>query len=130
MRLRAPLLLAPLLLTTALVAGPAVADPLPVGDTTYVERSLNRDGPLVIEHRPVERTPGGRRSGNAAEIAGFCRDGGIIRRRDEFGRPVILRQREVCDSVAPRTLNPGDVDPRPTWPAEQVVRSRVLRARG
>ncbi len=125
MRLRASLFLAALAF-----AGPAVADPLPVNETTYVERSLNRDGPLVIEHRPVPRTPGGRRSGSSAEIAGFCRDGGIIRRRDEFGQPVILRQREVCDGVAPRTLNPGDVDPRPTWPAERVVRSRVLRVRG
>jgi hypothetical protein len=125
MRLRAPLLLAALV-----IAGPAVAEPLPVGETTYIERSLNRDGPLVIEHRPVARTPGGRRGGSSAEIAGFCRDGGIIRRRDEFGQPVILRQREVCDSVAPRTLNPGDVDPRPTWPAERVERSRALRVRG
>lgn len=125
MRLRAPLLFA-----TLAFAGPAVAEPLPVGETTYIERSLNRDGPLVIEHRPIARTPGGRRAGNSAELAGFCRDGGIIRRRDEFGQPVILRQREVCDNVAPRTLNPGDVDPRPTWPAEQVVRGRVLRARG
>ena len=120
MRLRASLFL-----VAFAFAGPAVADPLPVNETTYVERSLNRDGPLVIEHRPVPRTPGGRRSGS-----GFCRDGGIIRRRDEFGQPVILRQREVCDGVAPRTLNPGDVDPRPTWPAERVVRSRVLRVRG
>ncbi|MCJ2043411.1 hypothetical protein MKK58_02460 [Methylobacterium sp. J-078] len=125
MRLRASLLLAALEF-----AGPALAEPLPVNETTYVERSLNRDGPLVIEHRPVQRTPGGRRRGSSAEIAGFCRDGGIIRRRDEFGQPVILRQREVCDGVAPRTLNPGDVDPRPTWPAERVVRSKVLRARG
>ncbi|GJD97856.1 hypothetical protein [Methylobacterium iners] len=109
---------------------PAAADPLPVNETTYVERSLNRDGPLVIEHRPVPRNPGGRRSGSAAEIAGFCRDGGHIRRRDEAGRPVIVRQREVCDSIAPRTLNPGDVDPRPTWPAERATRLRALRARG
>ena len=125
MRLRAPLFLA-----TLVLAGPAVAEPLPVGETTHVERSLNRDGPLVIEHRPVPRTPGGRRGGSSADIAGFCRDGGIVRRRDEFGQPVILRQREVCDSVAPRTLNPGDMDPRPTWPAEQVVRNRALRVRG
>ena len=125
MRLRTAFFLAPLV-----IALPALAEPLPVGETTYVERSLNRDGPLVIEHRPIARTPGGRRSGNAAELAGFCRDGGIVRRRDEFGQPVILRQREVCDGIAPRTLNPGDVDPRPTWPAEQVTRSRVLRVRG
>ena len=111
-------------------AMPAAADPLPVDETTYVERSLNRDGPLVIEHRPIARNPGGRRRGSAAEIAGFCRDGGHIRRRDEMGRPVILRQREVCDSVAPRTLNPGDVDARPTWPAERVARGRALRTRG
>lgn len=109
---------------------PAAANPLPVDETTYIERSLNRDGPLVIEHRPIARNPVGRRGGSAAEIAGFCRDGGHIRRRDEMGRPVLLRQREVCDSVAPRTLNPGDVDPRPTWPAERVARERALRARG
>lgn len=109
---------------------PALADPLPVGETTYIERSLNRDGSLVIEHRPVARAPGGRLSGSAAEIAGFCRDGGHVRRRDEAGRLVIVRQREVCDNVAPRTLAPGDVDPRPTWPAESVSRQRVLRSRG
>ncbi|WP_430913918.1 hypothetical protein [Methylobacterium sp. sgz302541] len=114
-----------------LLAGlvPAAAEPLPVGETTYVERSLNRDGPLVIEHPPVARNPYGRRKGSSAEIAGFCRDGGYIRRRDEFGHPVIVRQREVCDSVAPRTLNPGDVDPRPVWPQEVVLRERVLRSR-
>ncbi|MGU3359945.1 hypothetical protein ACLBWX_06375 [Methylobacterium sp. M6A4_1b] len=125
MRLRAILFI-----TTLVIAGPVIADPLPAGETTYIERSLNRDGPLVVEHRPVARTPGGRRGGGSAELSGSCRDGGIIRRRDEFGQPVILRQREICDSVAPRTLNPGDVDPRPTWPAEQVERSRALRVRG
>ena len=109
---------------------PALADPLPVDETTYIERSLTRDGPLVIEHRPVARAPGARRGGSGAEIAGFCRDGGYIRRRDEFGRPVIIRQREVCDSVAPRTMEPGVVDPRPTWPAEAVPNQRVLRSRG
>lgn len=109
---------------------PALADSLPVGETTYIERSLNRDGPLVIEHRPIARAPGGRLSGNSAEIAGFCRDGGHIRRRDEAGRLVIVRQREVCDNVAPRTLAPGFVDPRPTWPAEAIPRQRVLRSRG
>ena len=36
-----------------------------------------------------------------AAIAGYCRDGGLIRRRDEFGNPVIIRQREIGDSVAP-----------------------------
>lgn len=109
---------------------PASAESLPVRETTYHERSLNRDGPLVIEHPPVERMPGGRRAGKTAEIAGYCRGGGIIRRRDETGRPVILRQREVCDSVAPRTMAPGEVDARPTWPAETVERRRVLRSRG
>lgn len=107
----------------------ASAQPLPVGETTYVERSLNRSGTLVIEHPPVAVNPYGRRNGQAA-IAGFCREGGLIRRRDASGRPVILRQREVCDSVAPRTLSPGEVDPRPAWPAEYVVRQKVLRARG
>lgn len=108
---------------------PAAAGPLPTGETTYVERSLNRDGPLVVEHPPVARNPYGRRRGSSAEIAGFCRDGGFIRRRDEFGNPVIVRQREVCDSVAPRTLNPGDADPRPAWPAEAARSRVVLRAR-
>lgn len=129
MRLHAPFLLAALV-AAPLASLPAAAQSLPVNETTYVERSLNRDGPLVIEHRPIPRTPGGRRGGSSAEIAGFCRDGGIVRRRDEFGQPVILRQREICDGVAPRTLNPGDVDPRPVWPAEQAVRGRVLRVRG
>lgn len=105
------------------------AEPLPVGETTYVERSLDRSGTLVIEHPPVAVNPYGRRNGNAA-IAGFCREGGLIRRRDEAGRPVIVRQREVCDSVAPRTLMPGEVDPRPAWPAEYVARQRVLRSKG
>lgn len=109
--------------------GPVAAEPLPVGETTYVERSLNRDGPLVVEHPPVARNPYGRRNGRSAEIAGFCRDGGVIRRRDAFGHLVIVRQREVCDSVAPRTLNPGDIDPRPVWPREVVLRERVLRSR-
>lgn len=123
-------LCAPLLLVTLAGGVPAIAGPLPVDETTYVEQSLNRDGQLVVEHRPIARVPGGRRSGSAAEIAGGCREGGIIRRRDEFGQPVILRQREICDSVAPRTLRPGEVDPRPTWPEETVARRTVLRARG
>ena len=107
----------------------AAAQSLPAGETTYVERSLNRSGTLVIEHPPVAENPYGRRNGQAA-IAGYCRDGGLVRRRDAFGNPVILRQREICDSVAPRTLAPGQVDPRPTWPADAVTRQRVLRAKG
>ena len=107
----------------------ATAQPLPVGETTYVERSLNRSDLLTVEHPPVEVNPYGRRNGDAA-IAGFCREGGLIRRRDEFGNPIIVRQRELCDSVAPRTLAPGEVDPRPTWPAERVSRERVLRSKG
>jgi hypothetical protein len=114
---------------SVLGAGLAQAEGLPTAETTYVERSLNRDGPLVIEHPPVATNPYGRRGGSAA-IAGFCRDGGYIRRRDEYGNAVIVRQREVCDSVAPRTLMPGEVDPRPAWPAERVMRERVLRAKG
>ncbi|AIQ91762.1 MULTISPECIES: hypothetical protein [Methylobacterium] len=107
----------------------AGAQSLPVGETTYIERSLNHTDTLVIEHPPVAANPYGRRNGHAA-IAGYCRDGGLIRRRDEFGNPVIIRQREVCDSVAPRTLSPGEVDPRPSWPADAVARQRVLRAKG
>ncbi|MCJ2062626.1 hypothetical protein MKK63_07890 [Methylobacterium sp. J-088] len=107
----------------------AGAQSLPVGETTYVERSLNHSDTLVIEHPPVAVNPYGRREGQAA-IAGYCRDGGLIRRRDAFGNPVIIRQREICDSVAPRTLNPGEVDPRPTWPADADARERVLRSKG
>lgn len=112
-------------LTAALTQ--AGAQGLPVGETTYVERSLNHMDTLVIEHPPVAVNPYGRRNGQAA-IAGYCRAGGLIRRRDAFGNLVIIRQREVCDSVAPRTLDPGEVDPRPTWPA--VARERVLRSKG
>ncbi len=98
----------------------------PEATTTYVERSLNGQAPLTIEHPPVERNPRGRR-GDSAAIAGFCRDGGTIMRRDEFGRPAYLRQREVCDNVAPRQMWPGHVDPRPAWPAERArVRSRAI----
>ncbi|GAB6843971.1 hypothetical protein JCM2811A_29730 [Methylorubrum rhodinum] len=98
----------------------------PEATTTYVERSLNRQAPLTIEHLPVERNPRGRR-GDSAAIAGFCRDGGTILRRDDSGRPVYLRQREVCDNVAPRQMWPGHVDPRPAWPAERArMRSRAI----
>lgn len=124
--LRARLLLT-LLALGAVPAGAARAQGLPVGETTYIERSLNRDGALTVEHPPVERNPYGRRGGDAA-IAGFCREGGFVRRRDAFGNPTIVRQREVCDSVAPRTLMPGAVDQRPTWPAERPA--AVLRATG
>lgn len=110
----------------ALATGAAAAEPLPVDETTYVERSLNRDATLTVEHPPVPRNPRGRRASRSAEIAGFCRDGGVIRRRGENGE-IILRQRELCDSIAPRTLYPGQVDPRPTWPAERVV---VVRTKG
>lgn len=98
----------------------------PEATTTYVERSLNGEAPLTIEHPPVERNPRGRRGGSAA-IAGFCRDGGTIMRRDELGRPAYLRQREVCDNIAPRQMWPGHVDPRPAWPAERArLRSRAI----
>ncbi|MGE8128263.1 hypothetical protein SAMN04488144_105283 [Methylobacterium sp. 190mf] len=107
----------------------AGAQSLPVGETTYIERSLNHSDTLVIEHPPVAANPYGRRNGQAA-IAGYCRDGGLVRRRDEFGNPVIIRQREICDSVAPRTLSPGQVDPRLSWPADAVARQRVLRVKG
>ncbi|MCJ2089277.1 hypothetical protein MKK88_25285 [Methylobacterium sp. E-005] len=107
----------------------AGAQSLPVGETTYIERSLNHTDTLVIEHPPVAVNPYGRREGQAA-IAGYCHDGGLVRRRDAFGNPVIIRQREICDGVAPRTLNPGEVDPRPTWPADAVAREHVLRSKG
>ena len=44
----------------------------PEATTTYVERSLNHQAPLTIEHPPVERNPRGRRRGDAAAIAGYC----------------------------------------------------------
>lgn len=141
MRRHASRVLALATLLAASVAVPAVAGTFPwdrpfvLGDadpgeeTTYVERSLNRQAPLTIEHPPVPR---GRAGGDRAAIAGFCYEGGYVTRHDAFGRP-ILRQREVCDNVAPRTLRPGDVDPRPVWPAVRRVpreRARVVRARG
>lgn len=124
--MRLSLLSAACLLGTLVQAG---AQSLPVGETTYVEHSLNRSDTLIVEHPPVAVNPYGRRGGSAA-IAGFCREGGIVRRLDQFGNPVILRQREVCDSVAPRTLDPGEVNPRPVWPAETVTARRVLRVKG
>lgn len=124
--MRLPLLSAACLVATLVQAS---AQGLSVGETTYVERSLNRSDTLIVEHPPVAVNPYGRRRGSAA-IAGFCREGGIIRRRDQFGNPVILRQREVCDSVAPRTLDPGEVDPRPAWPSETIMARRVLRVKG
>lgn len=102
-------------------------EPALVDQTTYVERSLNRHGPLTIEHAPMPRHLDHTRDGDPAAIAGFCRSGGYVRRRTLAGEPVLLRQREVCDSVAPRTLAPGEVDPRPAWPREVV---RVLRSKG
>jgi len=133
-RLASPLALATLFV--ALGCGGAFALSLPFEEsdylppeatTTYVERSLNHQAPLTIEHPPVERNPRGRRRGDAAAIAGFCRDGGTVLRRDTMGRPTYLRQREVCDNVAPRTLWPGHVAPRPAWPAEAApVRSRAI----
>ena len=63
-------------------------------------------------------------------MAGFCHSGGTIRRRDEYGRLVIVREREVCENVAPRQLWPGHVDPRPVWPNRPVVRQRALATKG
>ncbi|MCE4225583.1 hypothetical protein HCU64_17660 [Methylobacterium sp. C25] len=99
----------------------------PEETTTYVERSLNHQAPLTIEHPPVASS--GRRGRRSAAIAGYCREGGTIVRRDELGQPVI-RQREVCDSVAPRNLWPGHTDPRPAWPAPRFINRAALRTRG
>ena len=102
------------------------SDYLPPEDTTtYVERSLNRQAPLTIEH---PRLPRGAGHGSAA-MAGFCHEGGMIRRITEDGQ-VVLRQREVCENVAPRTLWPGHTDPRPAWPARTTVRRRALVTKG
>ncbi len=99
----------------------------PEATTTYHERSLNRQAPLTIEHPPV--APGGGRRGRAPDIAGFCHEGGTVLRSDRSGQPIV-RQREVCDNVAPRTLWPGHVDPRPAWPAERVLRRTSIRTKG
>lgn len=98
----------------------------PEETTTYVERSLNHQAPLTIEHPPVPS----RRANDRAAIAGFCHSAGYIRRLDAFGRTVVLRQRETCENVAPRQLWPGHVDPRPVWPARPVERSLVVRSKG
>lgn len=124
--MRLTLLPAACLLATVVPAG---AQGLPVGETTYVERSLNQSDTLIVEHPPVAVNPYGRRGGSAA-LAGNCREGGILRRHDQYGNPVILRQREICDSTAPRTLSPGEINPRPVWPAEIVTARRVLRVKG
>ncbi|MBB3901371.1 hypothetical protein [Methylobacterium brachythecii] len=131
--LRGLALFAPLLLAGT---GGALALSLPFEEsdylppeqtTTYVERSLNHQAPLTVEHPPV--APSGRRGRRSAAIAGFCHEGGTIVRRDQLGQPVI-RQREVCDSVAPRNLWPGHTDPRPAWPAPRVIDRAALRTRG
>lgn len=93
------------------------ADYLPPEETTtYVERSLNHQAPLTIEH---PRLP--RRTGDAAAYAGFCRPAGTVRRATEDGPPV-LRQREICDNIAPRQLWPGQIGERPTYPKNGVSR--------
>jgi hypothetical protein len=94
----------------------------PEQTTTYRERSLNHQAPLTIEHPPVYEARG------RAAIAGFCHEGGIVRRRTADGW-VTVRQREVCDNVAPRTLWPGQTDPRPAWP-ERAYRRAVINSRG
>ncbi len=48
----------------------------------------------------MRRNPWGRRNGSGAEIAGGCREGGLVRRIDATGAAVIVRQREICDSIA------------------------------
>lgn len=113
-------------LATALLAAglaPAGAQSLSIGDTTYVEPNTPRDGTLIIEHPPVQVNPMGRRNGDAAAIAGFCRDAGMIERPGPNGT-MIVRQREACDSVAPRTLAPGQSDPRPAIPEAPALRTR------
>ncbi len=102
---------------------PAAAQSLTLGDTTYGEPQTPRDGTLIIEHPPVPVNPIGRRRGNAAAIAGFCRDAGPIERLGSDGRAVV-RQREACDSVAPRTSAPGQSDPRPAIPEPPALRTR------
>lgn len=115
------------LLAAALLAvGLAPASALGLFDndtTTYVEPDTPRDGTLIIEHDPVPVNPIGRRRGRAAEIAGGCRDAGVIERLGTNGQ-MIVRQREACDSIAPRTSAPGQSDPRPPSPVAPVLRTR------
>lgn len=128
--LSALLLLAGTGAASALALPVEESDYLPPEDTTtYVERSLNRQAPLTIEHPPVERARYGRRGRGSAAIAGFCREGGTIVRHDEAGR-AFVRQREVCDNVAPRNLWPGHTEPRPAWPARRIIRRTPLRTKG
>ena len=107
------------------------SDYLPPEETTaHVERSLNRQAPLTIEHPPLERGPTGRQAGvGSAAMAGFCHAGGTVRRRAPFGRPGIVRPREVCENVAPRQLWPGHTDPRPAWPNRPAAQGDVVRTR-
>lgn len=97
----------------------------PEETTTYVERSLNHQAPLTVEHPPVPPAAG---RGSAA-MAGFCHEGGSIRRVTDEGQ-VVLRQREVCENVAPRNLWLGHTEPRPAWPARTTARRRALVTKG
>lgn len=112
-------LLVPALLVAGLTA--AAAQRLPVGETTYVEPETQRDGTLIIEHPAVPENPYSR--DDRAAIAGFCRDAPPIERLGPNGA-IYVRQREACDSVAPRTLAPGQSDPRPAWPEPPALRTR------
>lgn len=117
---------------TLIVSGalPAAAVSLPIEEneylppedtTTYHERSLRRQGTLVIEH-PIEGRRGVRGNRSSAAMAGFCRDGGYVLRRDVG----VIRQREVCENVAPRSLNPGDPEPRPRWTGQPSIFQPLL----
>lgn len=54
-----------------------------------VHRRVHR---TIVHHRRIYRDSGA--------IAGGCRDGGFVRRRDALGNPFRVR-REICDSIAP-----------------------------
>lgn len=124
-------MLGPLFVSAGLllaVAVPAAATSLPIEEneylppedtTTYKERSLRRQGSLTIEHPYEGRRRG---SGNSAAMAGFCHEGGLVRRRG-LG---LVRQREICENVAPRTLAPGDSAPRPRWTGQPSVFQPLL----